>query len=218
MGNLSTKISKYCATCNLLENDSHLIFHCNFARAVWFSSKTPLRTSLLPLEQDGVQEILSMVIRNNTSDADFQRIMLTLWYIWKARNETRFQGGNGLFCRFIMLWKRTSMSQLFVYKQIVQNLTRTKHITPRRQEKPCFLLQAHKRMETISRLYPVHRSCLDSPATKLFATYLVCSRGLDATPTLQLSQTTRAQCSKSWYGNLHPGACPSDQILQQGAN
>jgi len=27
----------------------------------------------------------------NTSDADFQRIMTTLWYLWKTRNDIRFQ-------------------------------------------------------------------------------------------------------------------------------
>jgi hypothetical protein len=89
-GNLSTKISKNCANCNLLENDAHLFFHCNFARAVWFSAKTPLRTSMLPFEQDGVQEILAAIINRNTSNADLQRIMTTLWYIWKARNDFRF--------------------------------------------------------------------------------------------------------------------------------
>jgi len=75
----------------MIENDSHLFFHCTFARAVWFSAKTPLRTSILPLEQDGVQEILSIIIDRNTSDADLWRIMTTLWYIWKARNDVHFQ-------------------------------------------------------------------------------------------------------------------------------
>jgi hypothetical protein len=41
-GSLSTKINKNCEICNALENDSHLFFQCSFARAVWFSSKTPL--------------------------------------------------------------------------------------------------------------------------------------------------------------------------------
>jgi hypothetical protein len=54
VGSLSTKINKNCETCNILENDSHLFFHCSFARAVWFSSKIPLRTSSLPFEQDGI--------------------------------------------------------------------------------------------------------------------------------------------------------------------
>lgn len=90
-GNLSDKISKNCANCNLPENDSHLFFHCNFARAVWFSSKTPLRSSLLPFEQDGVQEALSTVVTTNTTDADLQRLMTTLWYIWIARNDLRFK-------------------------------------------------------------------------------------------------------------------------------
>jgi len=70
-GKLSAKISKYCNTCNMLENDSHLFFHCTFARAVWFSSKTHLRTSILPLEQDGVQEIMSIIISRNITDEDF---------------------------------------------------------------------------------------------------------------------------------------------------
>jgi hypothetical protein len=75
----------------MLENDAHLFFHCQFTRAVWFSSKTPLRTSLLPFEQDGIQEILASIVTPNTSDVQFQRIMTTLWYLWKARNDLRFQ-------------------------------------------------------------------------------------------------------------------------------
>jgi hypothetical protein len=58
-GNLSSKISKQCDRCNTMENDAHLFFHCSFATAVWFSSNTPIRTSMLPIKHDGVQEILA---------------------------------------------------------------------------------------------------------------------------------------------------------------
>jgi hypothetical protein len=33
-GNLSSKIQKECLICNMTKNDSHLFFHCSFARAV----------------------------------------------------------------------------------------------------------------------------------------------------------------------------------------
>jgi hypothetical protein len=77
-GSLSCEINKNCDNCNLLENDSHLFFHCAFARAVWFYAKTPICSSMLPFEQDGVQEVLTTIISSNTSDADLQRIMTTL--------------------------------------------------------------------------------------------------------------------------------------------
>lgn len=89
-GNLSTKISKFCSIYNMQENDAHLFFHCTFARAAWFSAKPSLCTSMLPLEQDGVQEILSRIIDHNTSDEHMLKILTTLWYIWKARNDHRF--------------------------------------------------------------------------------------------------------------------------------
>ncbi|WVZ91524.1 hypothetical protein U9M48_037683, partial [Paspalum notatum var. saurae] len=64
----------------LLKNlSTFLTLRCSFARAVWFSSKTPLRTSLLPSEQDGVQEILANIICSATTELQFQRIMTTLW-------------------------------------------------------------------------------------------------------------------------------------------
>jgi len=80
-GNLSSRISKQCDRCNDMENDAHLFFHCSFARAVWFSSNTPIYTSMLPIEQDGVQEILAGIITSNTSEQQMQRIMTTLWYL-----------------------------------------------------------------------------------------------------------------------------------------
>jgi ribonuclease HI len=90
-GSLSSKISRNCDYCGMTENDSHLFFHCNFSRAVWFSANPPLLTSNLPSEQDGVQEALTALITPNTQDNIMIMIITTLWFIWKARNELRFR-------------------------------------------------------------------------------------------------------------------------------
>ncbi|XP_039780859.1 uncharacterized protein LOC120648186, partial [Panicum virgatum] len=89
-GRHSTKISKDCCTCNSLEDDAHLFFHCTFARAVWFSAATPLCTSMLPNEQDGVQEIMSHILGQQADEEQICTILTTLWYIWRARNDKRF--------------------------------------------------------------------------------------------------------------------------------
>lgn len=74
----------------MTENDSHLFFHCSFARAIWFSARPSILTSRLPIEQDGVEEAIPLIINTNTSYHDLKRIVITLWYIWKARNDARF--------------------------------------------------------------------------------------------------------------------------------
>lgn len=89
-GRYSDKISKQCTNCNVTETDTHLFFHCSFARAVWFSANPSLCTSFLPTEQDGVQEILPLILNGNTTDDHLQATMTILWYIWKARNDLRF--------------------------------------------------------------------------------------------------------------------------------
>lgn len=89
-GGLSNKISKLCSTCNEPESDSHLFFHCTFARAVWFSANPPIRSSTLLIEQDGIQEALQLLITNFTSEEQIATLLTTMWYIWRARNDCRF--------------------------------------------------------------------------------------------------------------------------------
>ena len=93
----STRINKHCTNCGIVENDAHLFFHCDFARAVWFSAHPPLQTHTLPHEDDGVQLILSTFIPDSIENTLLQKILITLWHIWKARNDKRFARKNWTF-------------------------------------------------------------------------------------------------------------------------
>lgn len=86
----SANIDEHCSTYGLVETDAHLFFHCDFASAVWFSATPPLRTDSLPREDDGVQVILPLIITDIVQDSLLQKILITLWYIWKAQNDKRF--------------------------------------------------------------------------------------------------------------------------------
>jgi hypothetical protein len=87
----SIHIDKHCSTCGAVKDDAHLFFHCILPRVVWFSFNPSMRTDNLPHESDGVQLILQSFISNSMSDSLFQKILITTWYIWKARNDKRFQ-------------------------------------------------------------------------------------------------------------------------------
>lgn len=79
-----------CKRCRLTETGTHLFFACNFARAVWFSATTPLRADALPIGKQGVQTQLTTILGPDASPAQIHKTVVTLWYIWKARNENRF--------------------------------------------------------------------------------------------------------------------------------
>jgi hypothetical protein len=55
------------------ETDAHLFFHCNLPRAVWFTFNPSLRTDSLPQEDDGIQQILQIIIAATTTDTQLQK-------------------------------------------------------------------------------------------------------------------------------------------------
>lgn len=87
---LSRMLNVNCDTCGAVENDFHLFFHCNLPRAVWASFSPPMTTDNLPHEPDGIQLTLQSFLSNSTSDTTFNKMLYTLWYIWKARNDYHF--------------------------------------------------------------------------------------------------------------------------------
>jgi len=89
-GRYSTHINKECSLCGNTETDRHLFFDCDFARAFWFTADPPLRTHLLPQYQDSVQEAMAAILPPGFSPERIQKIFTSLWYLWKARNDLRF--------------------------------------------------------------------------------------------------------------------------------
>lgn len=82
----STNHNNQCDSCQAIEDDAHLFFHCMvhlfFPRAVWYTFSPAIITHHLPPENDGVQAILQTLLNNQTPEPIFCKILLTLWYIW----------------------------------------------------------------------------------------------------------------------------------------
>lgn len=90
-GRYSTHINQQCAYCGLIENDFHLFFHCDLPRAVWLTADPPLAIDSIPNEDDGIQLTLPRLITSTPTDEILCKTIFTMWYIWKARNDNRFQ-------------------------------------------------------------------------------------------------------------------------------
>lgn len=86
----SHNIQPNCASCSLQEDDAHLFFFCDLPRAIWSTYHPSIDLSNIPTDPDGIQLILPYAIPNSLSRHDFAHRLVTLWYIWKARNDKRF--------------------------------------------------------------------------------------------------------------------------------
>jgi len=87
----SSNIEPNCAYCGMIENDVHLFFHCELPTAVWSTLYPNINLNNLPNDPDGIQLILPYVMPNTLSKCDFAKILIILWFIWKARNDKHFQ-------------------------------------------------------------------------------------------------------------------------------
>jgi len=65
-------------------------FFCDLPRAVWSTYHPSIDLSNIPTDHDGIQLILPHAMPNSLSRHDFAHRLVTLWYIWKARNDKRF--------------------------------------------------------------------------------------------------------------------------------
>jgi hypothetical protein len=90
-GRFSNHIDKYCTYCGQVENDVHLFFKCNLSTQVWATFSPSLPTHIISDQEDGVQIALPLLLSPTLSDNTLCSALFTLWYLWKARNDNRFQ-------------------------------------------------------------------------------------------------------------------------------
>lgn len=116
-GRFSQHIDEKCTRCGILETDNHLFFSNDFARAVWFAGTPSIRTDLLPQGPQGVQQEVSSLITPTTSMPEIQRVITTLWFLWKARNDLRLKKKkSGKSQRSSMLLRQKSTSHTLSHR------------------------------------------------------------------------------------------------------
>jgi hypothetical protein len=87
----SNHVLPYCRRCGLLEDDIHLFFTCDFARAVWFISPLGLRVDgILQQGRTTVSHFIQFLLDNYKDPNSLELIFLILWFIWKARCDYHF--------------------------------------------------------------------------------------------------------------------------------
>jgi hypothetical protein len=89
-GKFSKHISKLCSRCGMEEDDTHLFFTCNFARAAWFIAPWFIRSDNLVLNCNSITQIFQNLLNMNHPHASLPNILTFMWCLWKSRNDNLF--------------------------------------------------------------------------------------------------------------------------------
>lgn len=89
-GRFSIHISQFCSRCGQQEDEMHLFFLCDFARAAWFSHPWFIRTDMLVQSFSNMDSIILALLNMNHLHASVPNILNFMWCLWKARNDHLF--------------------------------------------------------------------------------------------------------------------------------
>lgn len=92
----STHITEFCCRCGQQENDIHLFFLCDFARAAWFGHPWYIEFDVLVQNHFNIHDIILALLNMNHPHASIFNIFNFMWSIWKARNDCLFDRKNHL--------------------------------------------------------------------------------------------------------------------------
>uniref|UniRef100_A0A8R7UVC7 Reverse transcriptase zinc-binding domain-containing protein n=1 Tax=Triticum urartu TaxID=4572 RepID=A0A8R7UVC7_TRIUA len=90
VGRFSVHISQYCCRCGQQEDEVHMFFFCDFARAAWFSHPWFIRTDALVQIYTNIHSIILALLNMNHPHASVVNILNFMWCLWKARNDYLF--------------------------------------------------------------------------------------------------------------------------------
>jgi ABC-type nickel/cobalt efflux system permease component RcnA len=100
---------------------------------VWIFSTFTLPMHVLDPTEDGVQFSLPLLITTTATEDALSQFLFIVWYIWKARNDVRFQRKNWTsfqVLRVAQAHKQTHISALEHQHQHQPAATHQQHSTP----------------------------------------------------------------------------------------
>lgn len=129
-----------CILCGQADEDAlHMSLKCPFARSCWFASELALKTEAF---DSLIKEVLLQLVNFTTEDM-WQTLVISMWCIWRCRNDCIFQGkvpSLQSFNSFMSLIKSellvsSTKGQAMVNPQASSSL----QLTPIRSEFECFV-------------------------------------------------------------------------------
>ena len=93
-GKYSKHIKSECCRCGAEEDEMHMLFLCQFSKAVWFSHPWYIKTELLASTYHTIPDMIQYLLSSNHPHISIVNLYTFLWCLWKVRNDHLFNRKN----------------------------------------------------------------------------------------------------------------------------